>query len=286
MTTHIVSFSGGRTSAYLVHLMEEKRKVEDINVKYVFCDTGAEHPLTYKFIKDVVNYYGIDLICLRAVIPPTLGEGVTYKIVNINDIGFDLSIWQQFMEKYSTPSVRTPICTDRLKKTPFDKWLKTIDGEHITWLGIRSDEPRRLRERERVCYLAEISDFDKQDVLDFWKEMPFDLELKHECLGNCVFCVKKSVGKIALAERYEPEIFNQFNTVLYGQNVRIKDTYPHDQMYWGNNTPKSIIAMFKDHTTEEIEQTIRSKKQTDSGSCSESCEAIFAHNLEELLKDY
>ena len=52
---HVVSFSGGRTSAYLVWLFEQKRKKENINVEYVFCDTGAEHPKTYKFIKDVVT---------------------------------------------------------------------------------------------------------------------------------------------------------------------------------------------------------------------------------------
>lgn len=146
MTTHIVSFSGGRTSAYLVHLMEEKRKIEGLNVKYFFMDTGAEHPLTYKFVKDVANYYGIELICIRAAILPTLGEGVTYKIVGIDDIGFDLSIWQQFMEKYSTPSPSTPICTQYLKTIPFHKWMKTVDGDCVNWIGIREDEPRRLRE--------------------------------------------------------------------------------------------------------------------------------------------
>lgn len=33
---HVVSFSGGRTSAYLVHLMEERRKKENLTVKYLY----------------------------------------------------------------------------------------------------------------------------------------------------------------------------------------------------------------------------------------------------------
>ncbi|AUR93167.1 phosphoadenosine phosphosulfate reductase family protein [Vibrio phage 1.184.A._10N.286.49.A5] len=41
---NVVSFSGGRTSAYLVHLMEQKRKLEGWDVRYLFMDTGAEHP--------------------------------------------------------------------------------------------------------------------------------------------------------------------------------------------------------------------------------------------------
>lgn len=46
--THVVSFSGGRTSAYLVHLMEEQRKAGN-NVCYIFMDTwlrtSADIPL-------------------------------------------------------------------------------------------------------------------------------------------------------------------------------------------------------------------------------------------------
>lgn len=40
---HVVSFSGGRTSAYLVYLMEKKRRKSNLNVKYVYMDTGQEH---------------------------------------------------------------------------------------------------------------------------------------------------------------------------------------------------------------------------------------------------
>lgn len=72
--THVVSFSGGRTSAYLVHLMEQRRKAGE-DVRYVFMDTGAEHPGTYKFIREVVSNWGIDLICLRVDVNPELGKG-------------------------------------------------------------------------------------------------------------------------------------------------------------------------------------------------------------------
>lgn len=287
MTTHIVSFSGGRTSAYLVHLMEEKRKIEGLNVKYVFMDTGAEHPLTYKFVKDVVNYYGIDLICIRAAIPPTLGEGITYDLISVDEIGFDLSIWQKNINKYGIPNVSIPKCTDRLKTVPFYKWLKdNVTGDYIDWLGIRIDEPRRLKTKDNVRYLAEISDFEKQDIIDFWGDMPFDLELKHECLGNCVFCIKKSPNKIALAERYEPEIFEQFHRMIESPDVRkMNSSFPDNAMYRGYLSSMDIIAMFKDHSDEELEKTIRSKKQTNTGSCSESCEALLSPNLETLFGD-
>ncbi|MBD2815963.1 phosphoadenosine phosphosulfate reductase family protein, partial [Xenorhabdus sp. Flor] len=63
---NVVSFSGGRTSAYLVYLMEQRRKQGE-DVRYVFMDTGAEHPKTYEFIRDLVQHWKIDLVCLPVV---------------------------------------------------------------------------------------------------------------------------------------------------------------------------------------------------------------------------
>ncbi|MEZ8329152.1 hypothetical protein AB6C40_15080 [Vibrio splendidus] len=40
--THVVSFSGGRTSAFMVWLMERARKEFGWDVRYIYCDTGTE----------------------------------------------------------------------------------------------------------------------------------------------------------------------------------------------------------------------------------------------------
>ena len=50
---HVVSFSGGLTSAYLVHLKPD--------ADYILMDTGAEHEKTYEFIKRVVKEWDINL---------------------------------------------------------------------------------------------------------------------------------------------------------------------------------------------------------------------------------
>lgn len=39
----IISFSGGRTSAYLCYLLKQM----GVDVDVIFMDTGAEHPSTY-----------------------------------------------------------------------------------------------------------------------------------------------------------------------------------------------------------------------------------------------
>jgi 3'-phosphoadenosine 5'-phosphosulfate sulfotransferase (PAPS reductase)/FAD synthetase len=114
---NVVSFSGGRTSAYLVHLMEQKRKAGEIdNVYYVFMDTGAEHPKTYEFIRKCVKHFGIDLICLRVDVNKNLGEGNSYKVIPINECKPDLKPFADMCQKYGTPQVHAPFCTTIMKR--------------------------------------------------------------------------------------------------------------------------------------------------------------------------
>lgn len=100
----IVSFSGGRTSAYLVHLMEQRR-LSGEDVHYVYMDTGAEHPKTYEFIRNVVKEWGINLHCLRVIPNPELGKASGYEELSVDDIGPDLIPWKRMLNKYGHPYV-------------------------------------------------------------------------------------------------------------------------------------------------------------------------------------
>jgi len=310
------------------------------NIKFLYLDTGAEHPKTYDFIKNVVNHFEIDLACLRPIVR-TGRKSSDYKVVPIDEIGCDMLPITQVMEKYGKPSFNAASCTRELKKTLADKWRVDNFGKNGSemWLGIRRDEPSRLigqeaykelsslgydkeyisdmflawaeggelpfakmfyngaehaiafknafnyldarDKKEDLHYLAEISDFDKSDVLRFWSKMPFDLEIK-EHLGNCVFCVKKSVNKIALAIRDEPELFEKWKEALNKANLRedlpkIHELQKHGIIYRGNNNIDSIIKKFEHLSRSELESTIRSMRKSsedEDGGCSESCEAL------------
>jgi hypothetical protein len=283
---HIVSFSGGRTSAYLVHLMEQKRKNEGWDVEYVFCDTGAEHPKTYKFISDVVDNFGIKLTCIKGVIHPELGKGTYYDIVNIDSIGWDLSVWNDMTEKYSNPCITSPFCTDRMKTTPLTKYLNDNHGKggFTNWMGMRVDEPKRIKAKKGIRYLAEISDFEKQDIIKWWSEMPFDLGIE-EHLGNCVFCFKKSAGKLALATKDEPQLMTEFNGMLSRPEVRDlseKRGVPKNVIYRGNLTILGISKLYKDVERNELRQKLKFSKRLE-GECSESCEAFGQTDMIEEL---
>lgn len=276
---HVVSFSGGRTSAYLVWLMEQKRRLEGWNVHYIFMDTGAEHPLTYRFVREMVKFWDIPLTVLTVDINPELGKGNGYKVWSPADIQTRMDAqapFRQMMAKYGTPYLGGAFCTDRMKLGPFTKYCNDQfgAGNYTTWLGIRADEPKRLGQKKGIRYLAELSDFEKQDVIDWWQDQPFDL-LIPEHLGNCIFCIKKSTAKLALAIKDEPGLYRVFNHELTSKSVRITDRKtPSNIMYRGNLSLEGIAKLHDEDSAYDLAQKMKGGKNFDTGSCSESCEVF------------
>ncbi len=331
---YVVSFSGGRTSARLIEIMEVKRIEEGIDVRYVFMDTGGEEPETYEFIRKVVHHFNIDLVCLRLKINPKLGGANSYTVISLDDICHDLGPWKAMLKKYSTPyNPGGMFCTDRMKLVPYIKYCENYFGKngYKTVLGIRYDEPKRiwgdnnvkkkscykllrdegyaatddmidlwreiitgsdvhsygfsedlvtainkrvaLTHEQNKIYMAEYCDDEKQDVLNFWAKQPFDLGIE-EHLGNCVFCPKKGLNKIALAAKDRPELAEQFQAALLDPEVRIVERRktPHLEMYRERSTFTDVIQMFADVSREDLAERQRGAKQNDTGSCSESCE--------------
>jgi len=284
----VASFSGGRTSAYMCHKLKE---IYGDEVDFIFMDTGAEHPKTYEFIRKVNDAFDLNLVCLRVDINPELGKGNGYKVVSIDDIGPDLIPFRDMMSKYGTPYVRGAFCTEMMKSKPFMSYCGDAYGKdgYTCWMGMRADEPQRLKampdrnadmfggkpkQKRSIKYLAEISDFDKNDVLEWWESQSFDLDIV-EPLGNCVFCVKKGLNKLALAAKLEPEMSRDFLGLIASDSVRQipERAMPSDIMYRDGHSLQSIIDSYADIPTTQIEKSIRSMRQNDTGSCSESCEA-------------
>lgn len=332
-----ISFSGGRTSAYMAHLFKSDIKylTNECDYEFVFCDTGAEHPKTYDFIREVNTAFKLKLVCLQGVVFSEMGKGTDYKIVDTAAVKWDLSLMEKLSAKYGGFTNNRPYCTDKMKTRIADKYRNYKHGRRkfYTWLGIRYDEPKRLvgcnknyklsaykqlkainyqdyeisdlfnllsndldriNDIEFFCipeetkvllfkrittqkkiglrYLAQISKFTKQDVLNFWRDQSFDLQI-NDHLGNCVFCVKKSALKVTLASRDEPILFKEWAQMILSKNVRLMpaDKFGTGHVYRGWLTPDKLIAQFSDISDEELRQRVYKTK--DDGSCSESCEA-------------
>lgn len=299
---HVVSFSGGLTSAFLVHLMEQKRIHEGWNVYYVFMDTGAEHQATYDFIKEIVRRWGIDLVCIRPVIDPQLGVGVTYRVIGLDDLKPDLQPWKDMVSKYGLPTINTPRCTSRMKTEPHDKYCdeRWGAGNYQTWLGIRIDEPARLKHYRKtidmfddkapkrpIRYLAELSNVQKHDVVKWWDKQEFKLNIPPH-LGNCVFCIKKHEMKLVAAAQQENVMAREFHRMLTDSSVRVLPNQPFkgDVIYRGHLSMSGVLKLASQLPPESVIEALADKsvfEEDEPTMCSESCEIIPSPDDFELV---
>ena len=122
----VASLSGGRTSGYMAHKFITRKSKRPFVL--VFMDTGFEHPKTYEFIRNIAKYWGVEIVCLRAIVQPKLNDGVLFEEISIDEIGFDLTLFKAMIKKHSTPDIVNKYCTDRLKTTVCYKWANENFG--------------------------------------------------------------------------------------------------------------------------------------------------------------
>lgn len=88
--------------------------------------------------------------------------------------------------------------------------------------------------------------------------------------------VLKHLNKVALAAKDEPEQAVKWIAVTEGENVRSEGRkYNHHRMYRTRLHLSDVIEAFKNHDRDELYNALRSSKRYETGSCTESCEAII-----------
>lgn len=212
--TVFVSFSGGRTSAYMCAMLLERfgHKHDFI---FVFANTGKEHPETIKFVKKCDEYFGLNLVLLEAVVHDGL-IGCTHKIVTYETLSMDGSPFERVIEKYGIPNADFPHCNRELKINPINSYKRSLGfkTKHPIAIGIRADEIDRMSmdamEKYGAFYpLISMRPTKKAEIVFWWRDMPFDLGIP-EHLGNCVTCWKKSLRKLKTIAKNTPEEFSFF----------------------------------------------------------------------------
>ncbi|ENZ0708452.1 hypothetical protein ACGB6O_000779 [Vibrio parahaemolyticus] len=143
---HVASVSGGRTSmGPLLTTLIDKFGRE--NVDAVFCDTGCEDVDTYRFVRDCSKHFGIDITCIRLVMPKKKGHGCQYQVISIDEIGQDHYAWKQLTSKYGNPYMPGgKFCTQQMKGNIFRKYCAEKYGKDnfFTWIGYRFEEGNRI----------------------------------------------------------------------------------------------------------------------------------------------
>lgn len=170
----VINFSGGKTSAYMT--IKEYQKGDLV----IFCDTGREHPKTYKFINDFEANEGIPVIRLQY-------EGGFEELLN---------------KRKGIPNQFKRYCTLELKVKTARRYLRSLKiTKYENLIGFRYDEHVRVKRRKQMW--KQVTDkfplydnkIEKSIINDYWSKKSYTLEIP-SILGNCTLCFMK--GKNAI----------------------------------------------------------------------------------------
>lgn len=207
-----VSFSGGATSAYMAKRIKDSLS-HLFELVFVFCNTADEDEKTLIFVDRCDREFELDVDWLEAVVHEEFGKASTHRIVNFETASRKQEPFIEVVKVYGISNEDFEPCNRELKLNPMKSYMKSIgwlEGDYYTAIGIRKDEKVRLHDTAiagGILYLlADLWPIDKQDVNDYWEDMPFQLGLE-EHQGNCKTCWKKNLKKLFMVYAEEPEAF-------------------------------------------------------------------------------
>lgn len=281
-----VSFSGGRTSAYMAKWLLDN-KSDEYDLRFVFANTGLEHEKTLDFVNECDKRWGLSLIWLESVVHHGERKGSTHKVVSYETASRKGEPFEEVIKKYGISNADFPHCNRELKLGPLNSYKKEIEGD-LYAIGIRSDEIDRVRadyEEAGIVYpLAFWHPRTKAEIRHWWAEQDFDLEIP-EHLGNCVTCWKKSDRKLMTIAKHEPKRFDFMRRMEVEHSLSGASMYDDD----GNEIPRKwlrkyrscddIIASSKQPFVEfvdympELQLGLLDDLDLNNG-CEESCEAF------------
>ena len=202
-----IAFSGGRTSAYMLHQILEANGGLPDRVKVVFSNTGREMPETLDFVQECSDRWAVPVVWVEDA---KRGGDQLFDVVSHNSASRDGEPFKRLIErKKACPDQSKRFCTEQLKILPARRYLMSLGW--MNWhnaTGIRADESHRLTpshdKRVVKWYPLASANVAKSDVLNFWAQQPFDLRITPG-YGNCDGCFMKSEAQLAALCRDHPD---------------------------------------------------------------------------------
>ena len=210
----VISFSGGRTSAYMLwRILQSNGGGLPEDAIVCFANTGKEEEATLEFVRDCGKNWNVPIHWVEyqwAEVPAD-----RFKVVTFDSAARKGEPFWSMLAMNGSPFLPNPvarICTARLKIRTIHAYIKSLGWKHnenMDWVGIRADEMRRAAKmaRERTPLVA--AGITKHDVSAFWKSQHFDLKLPNmngvTMHGNCDLCFLKPTHQIISLIREKPE---------------------------------------------------------------------------------
>lgn len=209
----LVSFSGGRTSAFMLWniLQAHGGKLPD-DVVVCFANTGKEREETLRFVHECGSRWGVHVRWIEWRDSKPCFEEVGFNSASRSGEPFAALI----AKKRFLPNAVTRFCTIELKIRAMRDFARSLGWDY--WsnvVGLRYDEGHRVlkalaandagKERWKTIMPMSKAKHTRADVMAFWAEQLFDLGLwSYE--GNCDLCFLKARAKLQNIMRERPGI--------------------------------------------------------------------------------
>jgi 3'-phosphoadenosine 5'-phosphosulfate sulfotransferase (PAPS reductase)/FAD synthetase len=198
----LISFSGGRTSAYMLwRILQAHGGTIPGDVHVAFANTGKEREETLRFVHECASRWDVRVRWLEFVTDlKSVGASGRFEEVGYNSASRAGEPLDRLIARkqaiFSTITGRW--CTERCKVGVLHDFVEAQGfrrGEYTEVIGFRADEydrvhelPHRPRNADRKLHfpLAEAG-VRKADILSWWSQQPFDLQLERGT-GNCDHC--------------------------------------------------------------------------------------------------
>jgi 3'-phosphoadenosine 5'-phosphosulfate sulfotransferase (PAPS reductase)/FAD synthetase len=218
----VISFSGGRTSGYMLwRILQAHGGTLPDDVKVVFANTGKEMPETLDFVRDCGANWNVPITWVEY--RSKTSEGKQHEFVDHATASRNGEPYSALIEdrKY-LPNPFARFCTVELKIRPMHRVIRGWGWEDwLSCIGIRADEPRRVAKVRNRGGSNETPDetpvmplvdagINVRDVVSFWDKQPFDLQLKVDAKGNsihgnCDLCFLKKANAVYSLIRENPK---------------------------------------------------------------------------------
>lgn len=208
----LISFSGGRTSAYMLwRILQAHGGTLPDDVHVAFANTGKEREETLRFVHECGSRWGVRVRWLEW--RSRKGEiADRFEEVGFNSASRAGEPFEALIrDKSYLPNSVMRFCTIEMKIRVMGWFMQSIGYENWTnVVGLRADEPARVERarkpnRDRWTNALPLDDAGvaNRDVRAFWREQPFDLGLL-PFEGNCDGCFLKARPKLLETERTSP----------------------------------------------------------------------------------
>lgn len=207
-----ISFSGGRTSAYMLYKILEANNGLPNKAKVIFTNTGREMEQTLDFIQQCSERWNVNVIWLEYDL---IAEKNTFKQVSHNSASRNGEPFEKIINKYKRlPNALQRYCTGILKIQTASKYLKELGWSNwLNCLGIRADEKKRLKDKSDQGYIPyypiALSEETLSHIDAFWNKQSFKLNLPivngKTMMGNCDLCFLKSEAQLAMMMKEYPQ---------------------------------------------------------------------------------